>query len=78
MEAQGLELPAPFSRRIAEPLDADAARQATFYGCPDKVGCEDGERDRHVDLLSVALLQRAELANRLHYQLHLPLALLLR
>jgi hypothetical protein len=31
IEAQGLELPAPFSRRVAEPLDADATGQATFH-----------------------------------------------
>jgi hypothetical protein len=43
IEAQGLELLAPFSRRIAEPLDADAARQVTFHGCSDKVGCEEGK-----------------------------------
>jgi hypothetical protein len=63
IEAQGLELPAPFSRRIAEPLDADAAGQATFHGCFDKVGCEEGERDRHVDLPNAALLPRAEFAD---------------
>jgi hypothetical protein len=27
------KLSAPFGRRIAEPLDADAAGQATFYRC---------------------------------------------
>jgi hypothetical protein len=30
IEAERVELPAPFSRRIAEPLDADATGQATF------------------------------------------------
>jgi hypothetical protein len=38
MESERLKLPAPFSRRIAEPLDADAAGQATFYRCFDKIG----------------------------------------
>src|SRR6266403_4514322 len=33
IESERLKLPAPFSRRISEPLDADAAGQATFYGC---------------------------------------------
>src|SRR5258706_15052816 len=33
IEAERLKLSAPFSRRIAKPLDADAAGQATFYGC---------------------------------------------
>jgi hypothetical protein len=32
IESERLKLPAPFGRRIAEPLDANAARQATFYG----------------------------------------------
>jgi hypothetical protein len=40
IEAERLKLSAPFSRRIAKPLDADAAGQATFYGCFDKVGCQ--------------------------------------
>jgi hypothetical protein len=38
IESERLKLPAPFSRRIAEPLNADAAGQATFYGCFDKIG----------------------------------------
>jgi hypothetical protein len=43
IESERLKLSAPFSRRIAEPLDADAAWQATFYCCFDKVGCEKCE-----------------------------------
>ena len=31
IESERLKLPAPFGRRIAEPLDADAPGQATFY-----------------------------------------------
>ena len=50
IESEGLKLPAPFSRRIAQPFYADATGQATFYGCFDKIGCEEGERDCHVDL----------------------------
>jgi hypothetical protein len=38
IESERLELPAPFRRRISEPLDADAAGQAAFYGGLDKVG----------------------------------------
>jgi hypothetical protein len=45
IESERLKLPAPFSRRIAEPFDADATGQATFYCCFDKVGCEKGERE---------------------------------
>ena len=49
IESERVKLPAPFGRRIAEPLDADAAGQATFYGRFDKIGCEEGERDGHID-----------------------------
>jgi hypothetical protein len=38
IESERRKLPAPFGRRIAEPLDADAAGQATFYRCFDKIG----------------------------------------
>jgi len=50
----------PFSGRIAEPLDADAAGQATFYGCFDQVGSEEGEREGHIDLPNAALLAHAK------------------
>src|SRR6266576_680920 len=60
IESERLKLPAPFSRRIAEPFDADAAGQATLYDCFDKVGGEEGERDGHIDLPDAALLARAE------------------
>ena len=42
IESERLKLSAPFSRRIAEPLDSDAAGQATFYCCFDKIGCQEG------------------------------------
>jgi hypothetical protein len=61
IESKRLELSAPFGRRIAEPLDADAARQAAFYGCFDKIGGEEGERDGHIDLPNAAILARAKL-----------------
>src|SRR5258708_23771430 len=64
IEAERLKLPAPFRRRIAEPLDADAAGQATFHRCIDKIGSEEGERDRHVDLPNAAFLARAKLRDR--------------
>ena len=43
IESERLKLPAPFSRRIAEPLDADAAGQAAFYCRLNKIGREEGE-----------------------------------
>jgi len=59
-ESKRFELPAPFGRRIAEPFDADAAGQATFYGGLDKIGREEGERYGHVDLPNAALLADAD------------------
>ena len=64
IESERLELPAPFSRRIAQPLDANAAGQATFHGCFDKIGREEGERDRHIDLPNAALLAGAKVCDR--------------
>ncbi len=66
IESERLKLPAPFGRRIAEPLDADAAGQATFYGRFDKIGCEEGERDGHIDLPNAAFLASAKLSDRGH------------
>jgi hypothetical protein len=43
IESERLKLSAPFGRRITEPFDADAAGQATFDGCFDKIGREEGE-----------------------------------
>jgi hypothetical protein len=59
-----LKLSAPFSWRIAEPLDADAAGQATFYCCLNKIGCEEGERDGHIDLPNTAFFASAKLSDR--------------
>jgi hypothetical protein len=64
IESERLKLPAPFSRRIAEPFDADATGQATFYCCFDKVGCEKGERDGHIDLPNAAVLARTKFCDR--------------
>ena len=64
IESERLKLPAPFSGRIAEPLNADAAGQAAFYGCFDKIGGEEGERDGHIDLPNAAFLARAKLSDR--------------
>jgi len=66
IESERLKLSAPYSRRIAEPLDADAAGQATFYGRFDKIGGEEGKRDGHIDLPSAAFLASAKLCDRGH------------
>jgi hypothetical protein len=63
IESECLELPAPFRRRVAQPLDADAAGQATFHGGFDKIGGEEGERDGHIDQPSAALFASAKLCD---------------
>ena len=42
IESERLKLSTPFSRRIAEPLNADAAGQAAFNCCFDEIGREEG------------------------------------
>ena len=66
IESERLKLPAPFGRRIAEPLDADAAGEATFDGRFDKIRGEEGERDGHIDLPNAAFLASAKLCDRGH------------
>ena len=66
IESERLKLPAPFGRRIAEPLDADAAGQTTFYRCFDKIGREEGERDGHIDMPNAAFLASTKLSDRGH------------
>jgi hypothetical protein len=39
-QSERLELPAPFSRRIAQPFDPNTARQPTFDRCSNEVRCE--------------------------------------
>jgi hypothetical protein len=63
IEAKCFELPAPFGRSIAESLDADAARQATFDRRFDEVRREECERNRHVDLTQTAFLTCCDLLN---------------
>src|SRR6266404_3486721 len=64
IESERLKLRAPFSRRITEPLDTDAAGQATFDCCFDQVGREEGERDGHIHLSNAAFLASAKLCDR--------------
>jgi hypothetical protein len=58
---------------VAKPLDTNATGQATFYGCFENVGCEEGERDGHIDLPNAALLARAKFCDRRH-RLRVPRA----
>src|SRR6266403_717218 len=63
IEAERRKLAAPCSRRIAKPLDTYATGKATFHGGFDKVRCEEGEPNRHVDLPNAALLASAKLGD---------------
>jgi hypothetical protein len=56
----------PRAGRIAKPFDTDAAGQATFYCCFDKGGCQEGERDGHIDLANAAFLARAKFCDPGH------------
>jgi hypothetical protein len=54
-------MPGWFGRRIAETGNSNSARQTTFDSRLDQIGCEEGERDRHVDFADTALLARGDL-----------------
>ena len=59
IQPQCFELPTPFRRSIAQPLDVDATGQAAFHGSADQLGSKEGERDGHVDMTdAVSLAQR--------------------
>ena len=55
-QTQYLTLTRPFDREIAELGHAHTVRQTPIDGCLDEVGCEEGKRDRHVDLPRGAVL----------------------
>jgi hypothetical protein len=63
IKPERLELPTPLGGQIAKPFDPDAAEQATFHCSFDKIWCEEGERNRHVDLPNAALLASAKLSD---------------
>jgi len=46
---------------MAETGNSNPARQPTFDRRLDQIGCEKGERDRHVDLADAAFLARGDL-----------------
>ena len=63
VQSERLELSAPFGRRIAQSFDPNAAGQAAFDRCPDKIRREERERDRHVDLTRTTFLTCCDLLN---------------
>jgi hypothetical protein len=64
VESERRKLSAPFSRRIAQSLDADAAGEATFCRCFGKIGGEESERHGHIDLPNAAFFASAKLSHR--------------
>ena len=55
IQPKRFELPTPFRRSIAQPLDIDASRQAALDGSADQLGSKKGERDGHVDVTDMLL-----------------------
>src|SRR4029077_7349840 len=51
----------PLGRSIAQTCDADTARQSPFDGSLHEFGCEESERDCHIDLANAAFLARRNL-----------------
>jgi hypothetical protein len=63
IQAKGLELPAPFRWSVTQPLDVDAPGQTALDSGADKLGGNEGKRDRHVDMTHTASLARRNLLN---------------
>jgi hypothetical protein len=63
VQPKRFELPTPFRRSIAQPLDVDASRQTALDRSADELGSKESERDGHVDLTDAALLARCNLLN---------------
>ena len=55
-KAEHLVLARPFGGQVGEASNAHAVRESPFDGGLDEIGCEEGERDRHVDLADAAAL----------------------
>ena len=65
-KAEYLVLTRPLGRAIAETGNSKSARQATFDGHFDQIGCEEGQRDRHIDLADAAFFARGDLFDISH------------
>src|SRR6516164_4631858 len=65
-KAEYLVLTRPLGRVTAETGNSKSARQATFDGRFDQIGCEEGQRDRHIDLADAAFFARGDLFDISH------------
>ena len=63
IQPKRFELPNPFHRGIAQPLDVDASRQAAFDGGANQLGSKEGKRDGHVDMTDAASLVQCDLVD---------------
>jgi hypothetical protein len=61
LQTKRFDLPRPFHRRIAQPFDVNAPRQAALDSGADKLGSKEGERDGHVDMTDAASLAQCNL-----------------
>ena len=57
-EAKHLVLARPFGWQIGKTDDAHSVREPTFNSGFDEMGCEEGERDHHIDLSYAAAFSR--------------------
>jgi hypothetical protein len=64
-EAQNLVLSRPLGRQVAEPGDADAARETPLDGGPDEIGCQECEREIVMATLRTLQPSRAAIASML-------------
>jgi hypothetical protein len=66
-----LVLAGPFGRQVGEADYSHARRKASIDRRLDEVGCEEGKRDRHVDLADAAAVSRRDafrLRSRIGYE----------
>jgi hypothetical protein len=77
IEAKLLELPAPFSGRIAQAFNIDAAWETTFDRCLHELRSQERKRERQIDLAhgaSLAFRQLIGVGNRTSYDFIEPAA----
>jgi hypothetical protein len=60
-KAKSFELQAPFRWSVAQPFHADASWQPPVNSSFDETGCEESERDGHIDVALTAFLTNGDL-----------------
>ena len=59
-KAEHLALARPFGGQVGEANNSHAVRESSFDRSPDEVGCEESERDCHVDLANAVAFPRRD------------------